>query len=118
MSFQWHGRENSELVWEQEIVRYYFISNESVVTRHAHGYSEIIKVGTRLKLTKSEARKFFKDGYIEFRTTNWNSATARYDRVTIQLHKGFIGKDVETRQLKQSECLPEDVALPKRKQKK
>jgi len=117
MSFEWHGRDNGELVWEQEITRYYFISNEVVMTQHAHGWNEAIKVGTRLKLTKSEARKFFKDGYVEYHTVNWNDKTNRYDRVVIQIRDGHIGKDIETRTLKQFECTPEEVQPPKRKKK-
>lgn len=116
MSFQWHGRDAGEVVWEQEITRYYFISNEVIMTQHAHGWNEAIKVGTRLKLTKSEAHKFFKHGYVDYHTVNWNEKTNRYDRVVIALRNGQIGKDIETRVLKQAECTPDDVA-PKRKKK-
>jgi hypothetical protein len=115
MAFEWHGRDNGELVWEQQITRYYFISDEEIITKHRHGESSPVKVGTRLKLTKSEAHKFFKQGYVEYRTVTWNDKTNLYDRIVVPLTKGTIGKDIETRYLKQSPCTQEEVSPRKKK---
>jgi hypothetical protein len=115
MAFEWHGRDNGELVWEQQITRYYFISGEEIITKTPHGESAPIKIGTRLKLTKSEAHKFFKQGYVEYKTVTWNEKTDRYDRITVPLAKGTIGKDIETRYLKQSPCTQEEVSPRKKK---
>lgn len=118
MSFEWHGRGTADgKVWEQEITRYCFISGEEVITQAAHGPVTTIRVGTRLKLTKSEAHKFFKHGIVEFHTTVWDEKTGRYNRTIIPLTEGRIGMDKERRVLYEYECSPEDVAPPKRKKK-
>ena len=115
MAFTWHGRDNGGKVWEQEITRYYFISGEEIVVPAAHGPRPAVQVGTRLKLTKSEANKFFVRGYVDYHTTVWDEKSGRYNRTIIQLTNGRIGKDIESRVLHESECKPEDVSRRRKK---
>lgn len=118
MSFQWHGRGNGELVWEQEIKRYYFVSGQEVVGAMPHGNWTKLSIGTRMKITKAQANKFFSKGYINITVENWNHASQKWEYPTIQLTMGKVEVDVEKRELRQYECQPEDVAPPKRTKKK
>ena len=118
MSFQWHGRNNGELVWEQEIKRYYFVSGQEVIATAPHGNWTRLHIGTRMKITKSQANTFFTKGYVKFKTENWNAATGTWSYPDVELTNGKIEIDVEKRELRQLECQPEDVAPPKRKRKK
>lgn len=116
MSFEWHGRDRADgKVWEQQITRYYFISGEEIIVPSSHGPRHIVKVGTRIKLTKSEANKFFVRGYVDYHTTVWDEKSGHYNRTIIQLTNGHIGKDIESRVLYESECKPEEVARRRKK---
>ena len=114
MAFQWHGRDN-ELVWEQEIRRYYFVSNQTVTTNTTHGVYMNVDIGTRMKITKSEANKFFTKGYIERSFSTWNNETKKWVWVPVSMTNGTIQVDIEKRELRQHGCLPEDVAPKKKK---
>ena len=117
MAFTWHGRDSGGVVWEQEITRYYFISDEEVAGQGRYGPDVHLRLGGHVKLSKSEVRKFFKDGYILLKVSNWNEKTDRYEPAQVAVSKGRIGRDIETRVLREYMCSPEDVALPKRKKK-
>jgi len=118
MAFQWHGRNQSDgIVWEQEIRRYYFRSEQIVTTNTNHGICTNVDVGSRMKITKSEANKFFKKGYFERSFSSWNNEIGKWVRILVPMTNGTIQVDVEKRELREYECLPEDVEPPKRKKK-
>lgn len=114
MPFTWHGREN-DVVWEQEIVRYYFVCEEELSLKRRHGEEQVIKKGTRLRITKAEAHKFFTKGYVRYRSYVFNGT--RDVSIDIDIHAGRVGKDVEVRTLTQYDVAPVDVKPPKRKKK-
>jgi hypothetical protein len=119
MPYTWHGRDTGGVVWEGDITRYYYVSGEEILAdmQYEDGQRPILRVGTRLKITKREAHQFFKRGYYEWSTMVYDKANKRWDRKYFPLSKGHIGKDIETRVLKEFNVQPEDVAPPKRKKK-
>jgi hypothetical protein len=118
MSVTWHGRDTGGVVWESEITRYYYVSGEEILADSEFvSQRAILKVGTRLKITKREAHLFFRKGCYEWSAMVFNKATGKWNRELFPLTKGYIGKDIETRVLKEYRVQPEDVAPAKRKKK-
>lgn len=116
MSFEWHGRDdNRSLVWENVITRWHFRSDEEVILPSQFGPRTALRKGEQLKLTKAEARKFFSKGVVEWRTHQW--VNGKHETVTIQLSKGTLWKDIETRTLNQYLVDPDELKPPKRKKK-
>ena len=112
MPFTWHGREN-DVVWEQEIIRYYFVCDEELTLKRQYGEEQVIKKGLRLKITKAEAHRYFSKGYVRVPSFYWDGTR----RVLIDIHLGQVMKDVEVRKLTQYDVDPDDVKPPKRKKK-
>ncbi len=124
MSYEWHGRENdetgkpNELIWKNEIVRYYFRSNQQVMenvgTRNEYA---AIKIGQYLRLNKSEAKRVIKQGYYELTTQSWDKATNTHTR---HFHKvnGELIKEVEKREARQYALDPSELVPPKRSRSK
>lgn len=119
MSFQWHGCSNGDtLVWEQEIKRYYFVSGQEVSSIMPYGSWTKLSIGTRMKITKSQAAKFFTKGYINIKVETWDATTGKWYYPEVRLTNGKIEVDIEKRELRRHECDPQDVIPPKRKRKK
>ena len=114
MPFTWHGREN-DVVWEQEITRYYFVCDEELTLKREYGDEQVIKKGLRIKITKAEAHRYFNKGYVRLHSHYWDGT--RRVRIDIDIHLGQVMKDIEVRKLTQYSVDPDDVKPPKRKKK-
>jgi hypothetical protein len=124
MSYEWHGRENdetgkpNELIWKNEIVRYYFRSNQQVMenlgTRNEY---VAINVGHYLRLNKTEAKRVVKQGYYEYTSSGYDAAT---NTRTTHTHKisGELIKEVEKREARQYALDPSELVPPKQPRKK
>lgn len=117
MAFSWYGRGNPDgKVWEREICRYQFTSNETIHGAGRYGPTTHVHAGRPFKITKREAHQFFSKGYIEIHASHWNTVQDRYDPVKIRLSNGKVTLDIERSILTEHEVTPESVA-PKRKGK-
>jgi hypothetical protein len=124
MSYEWHGRENdetgkpNELIWDSEIVRYYFRSNQQVMensgTRNEY---VVINVGQYLKLNKAETKRVVKQGYYEYTWSGYDAAT---NKRTTHVHKisGELIKEVEKREARQYALDPSELLPAKKPRKK
>lgn len=117
MAFSWYGRGNADgKVWEREIHRYQFTSNETVNGLGRFGEITHIEAGRPFKISKREAHQFFNKGYVEVRASHWNSVQDRWEPIKIRLSNGKVTLDIEKSVLTEHEVTPESVA-PKRKGK-
>lgn len=115
MALTWHGREH-ETVWEQEIVRYWFIATQEVKERGQFRDIVRIGIGGRIKINKREAKQVSKNGYFLYNSHIWNPATGEYEWGYVPLY-GTLQKEVETRYLKQVQIAPDEFVSPSRKKK-
>ena len=124
MSFEWYGRTDEEtgmpreLVWKQQITRYRFIVGEEVMSiDRSNNPCVELRIGAELRLNKSEAKKFFTKGYVEYSISMWDAQRNQWVRNQYHITQGSLRKDIEYRELKQMSVDPAELVTPKKPKK-
>ena len=124
MSFEWYGRTDAEtgtpreLVWKQQITRYRFKVGEEIKGIDKGGNVVVaLPIGSELRLNKSEAKKYITKGYVEYRASEWDMTTNRWEGRRHHVTQGTLTKEIEYRELKQMSVDLAEFVTPKKPKK-